>query len=161
MYILSWYIEPRYNGTWLYIQRMEFCYTWTVSHRREVSTRFASLIFANMRLASLVLTSCQSSTSLPLSGQPMDKPWLAGYAAWGRKGFDPCLGGHIVHGVCIFGIKDIPGLLGRKELFANKFHLDFQPLALDCLEEWLYNRTVKPVQFDTTYYKRLPFIYRD
>ena len=88
----------------------------------------------------------------------MKKPWLAGYAAWGRKDVDPCLGGHFVHGVCIFGIKDLPQLVGRRELFANKFHLDFQPLALDCLEEWLYNRTLQPMVFDAYYYKRLPFI---
>ena len=32
-------------------------------------------------------------------------------------------------------------LARRPELFANKFHLDFQPEALDCIEEWHHNRT--------------------
>ena len=27
-------------------------------------------------------------------------------------------------------------------MFVNKFHLDYQYLALDCLEEWLYSRTL-------------------
>ena len=30
----------------------------------------------------------------------------------------------------------------RLEFFVNKFHLDFQYLTLDCMEEWFYNRTM-------------------
>ncbi|ESO83625.1 hypothetical protein LOTGIDRAFT_73453, partial [Lottia gigantea] len=36
--------------------------------------------------------------------------------------------------VCIFGMADLPILTIRPELFANKFHYEFEPLAYDCLE---------------------------
>ena len=91
-------------------------------------------------------------------GDPKKKPWLAVYAAWGRNEIDPCFSLHFIHGVCIFGIDDLPQLIGRKELFANKFHLHYQYLAMDCLEEYLWNRTIHPPVFDSYYYRRLPFI---
>ena len=51
----------------------------------------------------------------------------------------PCYG-KFVRGICIFGNRDLPLLSGRLELFANKFHLDFQPESLDCIEEWHHKR---------------------
>ena len=30
---------------------------------------------------------------------------------------------------------------GRPELFANKFHIDLEPDALDCIEDWHQIRT--------------------
>lgn len=89
------------------------------------------------------------------SGVPDKKPWLATYAAWGGK--DPCHG-QFRHGVCIFGIQDLPNLTERKEFFANKFYLTHQPLALDCLEEYMYNRTIHRQPIDTSYYETLPFV---
>ena len=43
--------------------------------------------------------------------------------------------------ICHFGVGDLPLLASRDELFANKFDYDYQPLAYDCMEELLYNRT--------------------
>ncbi|KAJ8318660.1 hypothetical protein KUTeg_003751 [Tegillarca granosa] len=89
------------------------------------------------------------------SGVPDKKPWLAVYAAWGGR--DRCHG-KFVRSVCIFGVGDLPELASKKELFANKFYLDYQPLALDCLEEWLFNKTLNPMPFETFYYSQLPFV---
>ena len=47
------------------------------------------------------------------------------------------------HAICIWGYKDLPFLRTRRELFINKLLWDQQPLALDCLEEWFWNRTVE------------------
>lgn len=58
------------------------------------------------------------------------------YKRWGG----PCHG-KFVRSICIFGIGDLPILASRFALFANKFHLHYYPLALDCLEELLFNRT--------------------
>ena len=52
----------------------------------------------------------------------------------------PCHGKK-VHSLCIFGIKDLPLLASREEMFVNKFHADFDPLAYDCMEELHFNRT--------------------
>ncbi|XP_076445032.1 N-acetyllactosaminide beta-1,6-N-acetylglucosaminyl-transferase-like isoform X2 [Babylonia areolata] len=92
------------------------------------------------------------------SGVPDQKPWLAVYASWPPR--DLCESGKHVRGVCIFGVRDLPQLVSRKELFANKFYLDFQPQALHCLDQWLVNRTRAALPLDTFFYRRLPFIKR-
>ena len=84
--------------------------------------------------------------------------------------------GRWVREICIFGVGDLPWLYRRPELFVNKFHADDgEPLAYDCLEELIYNRTVMQAAdhahldptylaqyesstFDPTYYLKLPFV---
>ena len=77
---------------------------------------------------------------------------------WGKL---PCAG-KFVRGICILGVGDLPLLVKAKELFANKFHMDFEPYALDCLEEWLYNRTrdeyLGITNFNNSFYKTLDFV---
>ena len=53
--------------------------------------------------------------------------------------------GRNVRGICVFGVRDLPFLYAQRKnkLFANKFHEDFQPVALGCLEELLKNETLK------------------
>ncbi|KAL3876237.1 hypothetical protein ACJMK2_034107 [Sinanodonta woodiana] len=70
------------------------------------------------------------------AGPPDKKRWLAAFVDWGES----CQGKY-VRGVCVFGVGDLHNLVGREELFVNKFHLTYQQLALDCMEEWFYNRT--------------------
>ena len=64
--------------------------------------------------------------------------------------------------VCIWSVKDLSFLRTRLELFTNKLYLDYEPLALDCLEESHFNRTQREYletnTFDLTYYKNLPFV---
>ncbi|XP_053400630.1 N-acetyllactosaminide beta-1,6-N-acetylglucosaminyl-transferase-like [Mercenaria mercenaria] len=58
--------------------------------------------------------------------------------------------------------KDLPLLSTRKELLANKFHLDEQPVTYGCLEELIFNRTRDEYQgkrtFDTSWYSNLGFV---
>ncbi|KAK7112470.1 N-acetyllactosaminide beta-1,6-N-acetylglucosaminyl-transferase-like [Littorina saxatilis] len=89
-------------------------------------------------------------------GAPDKKPWLAVYASWIPR--DPCHSGKTTRGICIFGARDLPQLVARKELFANKFYLDFQPQALHCLDQWLVNKSRAALPFDTLYYRQLPFV---
>ena len=88
------------------------------------------------------------------SGYPSDKQWLAVYANWGEI---PCHG-KIVRGVCVFGVGDLPALVRRRELFANKFYVTYEPLALDCLETWLRHKEICLPNFDYDYYSKLTFI---
>ncbi|GAB1610376.1 N-acetyllactosaminide beta-1,6-N-acetylglucosaminyl-transferase-like [Argonauta hians] len=89
-------------------------------------------------------------------GDPNTKPWLASYAGWREKG-DPCFG-RWVRNICVFGLGDILYLTQKKHLFANKFYFNMQPLALECMEEWLLKKVCQPLNIDLTYYKGLPFI---
>ncbi|XP_028414418.1 N-acetyllactosaminide beta-1,6-N-acetylglucosaminyl-transferase-like isoform X3 [Dendronephthya gigantea] len=57
---------------------------------------------------------------------------------WGSFGCH----GKVVRNVCINGIGDLTRITTEDALFVNKFHLDYQYLALDCLEQWFYNRTL-------------------
>lgn len=86
---------------------------------------------------------------------PEKKSWLAVYAAW--DGTNQCQG-KFVRDICIFGVGDLKELVSRKELFANKFYLDFQYLGLKCLEEYINNKTFNPMRFDSFYYKQLSFV---
>ena len=62
----------------------------------------------------------------------------------------------------MFGTGDLPLLATREELFANKFHEDFQPETLDCLEEMLANRTLEEtlgtLLFNDSYYRTRDFV---
>ncbi len=49
--------------------------------------------------------------------------------------------GRKVHGICILGLGDLPELVASPLPFANKFYWDLEYLAVDCLEESLWNRT--------------------
>ena len=82
------------------------------------------------------------------------KPWLAVYAAW--KKHDRCHG-KFVRSICVFGIGDLNELVSKKELFANKFYQDYEYLTLDCLEEYLYNRSFSKLPFDPFPYNHLSF----
>lgn len=86
-------------------------------------------------------------------GNPEKKTWNAVYVSWGG----PCHG-KFVRGICIFGVGDLNQLVSRKELFANKFYPDYQYLAMDCIEEYIYNKSFSNLPFETFYYKTMPFI---
>ena len=90
-----------------------------------------------------------------ISGVPYEKPWLAVFAAWG--GVNKCFG-MWKRGTCVFGVADLPLLVPHREMFANKFYYDFQPLALDCLEAWIEHKSICVPPFDENYYAKLPFI---
>ncbi|WAQ94660.1 GCNT1-like protein, partial [Mya arenaria] len=57
---------------------------------------------------------------------------------------------------------DLPGLAESEMLFANKFFLDFQPLARECLDELLNNRTREEhlgnLYFNDSFYAQQDFV---
>ncbi|RUS72407.1 hypothetical protein EGW08_019825 [Elysia chlorotica] len=89
------------------------------------------------------------------AGKPDNKPWLTVYASWG--GVDSCATIRR-RSVCIFSPEDLPGLLTRREIFANKFYITHYPTALHCLDQMLYNLTVRRHTREINYYKHFPFI---
>ncbi len=70
-------------------------------------------------------------------------PFIARLKNWGDYPFSyPCMSSYWVRQVCIWGVEDLRFISQRGELFVNKFYWDFEPTALDCMEEFYWNRTV-------------------
>jgi hypothetical protein len=64
--------------------------------------------------------------------------------------------------MCVLSIGDLPLLAKRPELFANKFHLEDEPVTIGCLEELMFNRTrdeyLGKRTFDTRWHSMLGFV---
>ncbi|CAF0779992.1 unnamed protein product [Adineta steineri] len=81
--------------------------------------------------------------------------WTARFVNWGESN---CYG-RIIRGICVFGTVDLPTLFNRRELFANKFHLNADPIAYQCLEELIINKSKLDLPLnDATFYRRMPFL---
>ncbi|CAF1113371.1 unnamed protein product [Rotaria sordida] len=81
--------------------------------------------------------------------------WTARFVIWGKRN---CRG-QVVHSICIFSTVDLPILFNRHELFANKFHLNDDPIAYQCLEELILNRSKIDLPLnDAVFYRRMPFL---
>lgn len=72
-----------------------------------------------------------------ITGDPEDFDFKVVYAAW--QGADKCHG-KFVRDICIFGLEDLPYLVSLPYLFANKFYIDYQPLAYECIEKWHFEK---------------------
>ncbi|XP_064647323.1 beta-1,3-galactosyl-O-glycosyl-glycoprotein beta-1,6-N-acetylglucosaminyltransferase-like [Lineus longissimus] len=93
---------------------------------------------------------------------PVNHAYLTRFKNWGYWPYDyPCAGKR-VRWICIFSTGDLPLLASRYELFANKFHMDYEPLTYECMEELLFTKTreeySKKRTFNTTFYSQLPFV---
>jgi hypothetical protein len=93
---------------------------------------------------------------------PVNHAYLTRFKNWGYWPYDyPCAGKR-VRWICIFSTGDLPLLASRYELFANKFHMDYEPLTYDCMEELLFTKTREEYSnkrtFNTTFYFELPFV---
>ncbi|XP_022310513.2 beta-1,3-galactosyl-O-glycosyl-glycoprotein beta-1,6-N-acetylglucosaminyltransferase 4-like [Crassostrea virginica] len=88
------------------------------------------------------------------SGVPDRRVWMTTNVAWGYRGNPGCFGQY-VREVCVYGVGDLQRLVTEREFFANKFYHDFQPYALMCLEEWLFNKSATTLPFELYYYKKL------
>jgi hypothetical protein len=82
-------------------------------------------------------------------------PTKARFIGW--KDLYKCMGEHR-HNICVFGVEDLPELVTRNEFFANKLMLDFDPIAYQCMEEWLANKTSLSQHVNIINYCRLLFV---
>ncbi|XP_040211967.1 beta-1,3-galactosyl-O-glycosyl-glycoprotein beta-1,6-N-acetylglucosaminyltransferase [Rana temporaria] len=57
--------------------------------------------------------------------------------------YPPCSGTH-VRSVCVFGAGDLQFMLKQHHLFANKFDVNMDPVAIQCLEEHLRHKAIYP-----------------
>ncbi|KAG9486786.1 beta-1,3-galactosyl-O-glycosyl-glycoprotein beta-1,6-N-acetylglucosaminyltransferase [Eleutherodactylus coqui] len=68
--------------------------------------------------------------------------YLEGDVAKGAP-YPPCSGTH-VRSVCVFGAGDLKFMLGKHHLFANKFDVNVDSTAIQCLEEHLRHKALHP-----------------
>lgn len=83
------------------------------------------------------------------------KPWVSRFSVW-EWYTDDFAGQTIVrnlsckgeyrNSVCLLSSSDLPMLVKRPELFLNKFWIPRDPVAIDCMHELLYNRTMEQAQ---------------
>ncbi|XP_070576022.1 N-acetyllactosaminide beta-1,6-N-acetylglucosaminyl-transferase-like [Ptychodera flava] len=68
-----------------------------------------------------------------------------------RSGNIRCHGKYI-HDICILTTADLPWLLRQPFLFANKFHVTYDPLVIDCLQEIIGHRSLHDSPVDVKIY---------
>ena len=68
--------------------------------------------------------------------------------------------GIVINYICNFGTGDLIHVTQAKQLFANKFRMEFDALAFECMEEWYMNRTKRTLHpdFDITFYQTQPWV---
>ncbi|XP_041377220.1 beta-1,3-galactosyl-O-glycosyl-glycoprotein beta-1,6-N-acetylglucosaminyltransferase-like [Gigantopelta aegis] len=94
----------------------------------------------------------------------INRPFVARYKLWVYNDgimIHQCFGKY-VHHICVFGVRDLPKLIYREELFTNKFYADFEPLAYDCMEQRYFSK-VRAEQcgnhsINTQFYESLGFV---
>jgi len=60
-----------------------------------------------------------------------------------------------VHNICVFGILDLPAIHSRRELVANKFDIEYDPIMYKCMEERLMQNVLSQQNVsDLSVYKR-------
>lgn len=81
------------------------------------------------------------------------------YVVW-KKSTKHCGSGYYRHGICVFGIADLPTMNNSGALFANKMLPEYDYTAIGCWAHALHNRTYSTAKITpaklTYYANRLP-----
>ncbi|KHJ81998.1 hypothetical protein OESDEN_18311 [Oesophagostomum dentatum] len=81
--------------------------------------------------------------------------YIGRYQVW--EGQKPC-GGQIRSWSCLFGVLDVPEMMGRPELIVHKLSLELEPAAFMCILKEARYRNHNPVEFDATSYAEMPTV---
>ncbi|GFR60437.1 beta-1,3-galactosyl-O-glycosyl-glycoprotein beta-1,6-N-acetylglucosaminyltransferase [Elysia marginata] len=86
---------------------------------------------------------------------------LTRYKIWISNNLS-CASGQIVRHICILSTGDLPRMTNSPAMFANKFFLHQDRVAIGCLEERLYNNTRDEClglkSFNTSFYEKQDFV---
>lgn len=83
--------------------------------------------------------------------------WTSRFVNWGEFRCH----GRIQRTICIFGFADLPLLSSRHEFIANKFQLKVDPIAYQCQEERIIERSrndLVQTSINLSIYERMPFL---
>ena len=70
----------------------------------------------------------------------------------------------VVRSICLIGVDLLPNVTRSMALFANKLDIKNQPVALECLHDWVWDRVVNEYRnpnasnIDVSYYRELEFV---
>ena len=90
------------------------------------------------------------------------KPLFIRYKRWQAddNGSSTACRGKYVRGICVIGVGDLQYLAQHPGLFVNKLYLEYEYLALDCLEGVLLQRTYEQYEdggtgIDVSFYQNI------
>ncbi|GFO29689.1 beta-1,3-galactosyl-o-glycosyl-glycoprotein beta-1,6-n-acetylglucosaminyltransferase-like [Plakobranchus ocellatus] len=90
---------------------------------------------------------------------PERKGYITKFILWAYTSAKYECRGKAVHSICNFNALDLPTIIPRYHLAANKYDLTYDPVAYACMEELLENRTLTPdPAFDKRDYESLYFV---
>ena len=113
-------------------------------------------ILGELRSQNMFKYTCTQNFLSYFSGHPDTKSFFGRYIGWNSsKHLERCKAKHYVHNVCVFGVEDLPAIKLRSEIIANKFDIEYDPIAYKCMEEWVHNKTLKqePIHNEHLYKK--------
>lgn len=93
-----------------------------------------------------------------VSGLPDEKGFLVRYKLW-RQFKDICHG-QWIHGICVFGVRDLYNITRSPRLFANKFRMEVDSVAYTCMEMWVHRRSMAGPNknFNISFYANQPWV---
>lgn len=93
-----------------------------------------------------------------ISGNPDKKPYFGRYIGWNNAlHHSRCKAGLYIHNICVFSIQDFPSIIERKEIIANKFDIEYDPIAYRCMEEWILTNSLNRTGIKySRLYKKIP-----
>ena len=108
----------------------------------------------------------------PFSGNPDDvsRKSVARFKTWindlGVQFKERCPGKYqtVIRDICLIGVDLLPNVTRSRALFANKLDIKDQPVALECLHDWIRDRVMKEYRnpnasyIDVSYYRSLDFV---
>jgi len=93
----------------------------------------------------------------------IDSRSITRYKQWMYDESGRCASNNVIRNICQLSTGDLPRMSSSKFLFANKFRLHQDRVAVSCLEEWLANHTRdyftgKLEMLDVTQYKEMDIV---
>ncbi len=85
------------------------------------------------------------------------KNWISRYQLWSET---ECKG-KILRMSCIFGVRDLPVVIGKHHLFTHKVLRNFEPATMHCLKEWHMEKQAAQLLLSrnaTEFYTNLPIV---
>ncbi len=95
---------------------------------------------------------------LSLTGDPDLKRFQTRFKIWQNQ-VEHC-DGRWWRYICNFGVGDLKRVTTATELFANKFRIEFDAIAFECMEQWYLNRTQtgQHPDFNVSFYKQQKWV---
>ena len=72
------------------------------------------------------------------------------FVGW-RNSYE-CKSGKHRHHICVLSVDDLQDVVKQREFIVNKFMLEFDPIAYQCMEEFYEDRVRNQAKIDMNFY---------